>query len=1005
MKKKVLAFLCMLAVTVTSINLPAIPADTVKAAKTTGRTYYISSIHGNNANRGTTEAQAWETLDKLIDLELKPGDKVLLEKGSVFNDAYIHLIDVHGEEGNPIIISSYGNGAKPAIHANGQGVWYQQYGRNLDSPYHRREGYVSSTILLYDVDFVEISDLELTNESDDFDYFKGPAGAPELNIPENSGESAGSGNKRMDRTGVAGAAKNDGTMQHVYLDNLYIHDIDGNIGDKHMDNGGIQMNVLEPENEEKTGIARYDDIRITNCYVRDVSRAGICVGYTYQHARFSGQAISDETAQVYGHTNLLMENNYVKDVGNDGIVAMYAYRPLVQYNIADRAGADMDAKNGGYNTYYGYVCAGIWPWKSKDGIFQYNEAFDIVENQDGMPWDIDYSDGTVYQYNYSHNNGGGCVMFCGGEAYNGVFRYNISQNDLKGLLNLSGNPKGEVYNNVFYIGGDLSTKIHNPGFHNGTGVMRNNIFYNVSTAEPDETGEVKGEVDEPMKKTQDTWQNNIFYGYDNRFALDDLHGDGNISADPKFVDPGTSPTDVKAESEGAKASLHDRTIVYNGYKLQDGSPAINAGTFVEGAPKYDFFGNRIGLEPDIGVFESAAAESVLDIQIVGGSSLTIGEGKISGIGSRMTVKELDENLIYAQDVVFKVLKDNQEMKPEDSVTGDMKVRISRGSETKEYQIETAFGIQAARGSSIEIGEDEITISGTAEAMTVKDLSENLIYAQDVELKVLKGNQEAALGEIIATGMTLRISKGSESKEYQIKVVLGIQAVRGSSIAIGDNIISGVAKTMKVKELIGSLVYAQDVELKVINNNQEANPEDIVTDDMKVRLSRGSETAEYQIEVEKRYAEYAPGAMTARAGSEATSGGEVAANVLDDDLGTIWHSNWDGDQQSNIWIELDLGEEKPVAMVKYVSRNSGGLNGVFEDYEVMVRSSENEDWKTVKTGTWKNSSVGSTEYAKFNTVNARYVRLLCTKNRTAAGGSEGKSFGSASEIRVGYEVED
>ena len=69
----------------------------------------------------------------------------------------------------------------------------------------------------------------------------------------------------------------------------------------------------------------------------------------------------------------------------------------------------------------------IWPWKCKDAIFQYNEAFDTCQNQDGQAWDADYGDGTVYQYNYSHNNGGGSVMFCGGEAINNIFRYNISQ--------------------------------------------------------------------------------------------------------------------------------------------------------------------------------------------------------------------------------------------------------------------------------------------------------------------------------------------------------------------------------------------------------------------------------------------------------------------------------------------------------------------------------------------------------------------------------------------------
>ena len=94
MKKRVLALLCALITAGTSFNY--LPALEVKAADTTGKTYYISSLNGNNSRSGTSEKEAWETLDMLYDLKLNPGDQVLLEKGSQFNDSYIHLVDVHG---------------------------------------------------------------------------------------------------------------------------------------------------------------------------------------------------------------------------------------------------------------------------------------------------------------------------------------------------------------------------------------------------------------------------------------------------------------------------------------------------------------------------------------------------------------------------------------------------------------------------------------------------------------------------------------------------------------------------------------------------------------------------------------------------------------------------------------------------------------------------------------------------------------------------------------------
>lgn len=125
---------------------------------------------------------------------------------------------------------------------------------------------------------------------------------------------------------------------------------------------------------------------------------------------------------------------------------------MIQNNVSDTAGVDLDD---GYEGYWQSFCAAIWPWKCKDAVFQYNEAFDTVGegNGDGQAWDIDWSDGTVYQYNYSHNNGGGSMLICLNEAYNGTFRYNLSQDDLKCLITFQGNPLAKIYNNVFYVGG------------------------------------------------------------------------------------------------------------------------------------------------------------------------------------------------------------------------------------------------------------------------------------------------------------------------------------------------------------------------------------------------------------------------------------------------------------------------------------------------------------------------------------------------------------------------
>ena len=94
-----------------------------------GTTYYVSSLHGAEGNNGTSEDSPFASLLKINEITLQPGDRVLLERGSVFVNEYLH-IQGSGTKDAPIIIDVYGdeNQPKPLIQTNGYGVWYQDYG-------------------------------------------------------------------------------------------------------------------------------------------------------------------------------------------------------------------------------------------------------------------------------------------------------------------------------------------------------------------------------------------------------------------------------------------------------------------------------------------------------------------------------------------------------------------------------------------------------------------------------------------------------------------------------------------------------------------------------------------------------------------------------------------------------------------------------------------------------------------------------------------------------------
>ena len=148
-----------------SVLLPAAGTKAEAADTWEGRTFYVSSIHGSDRNDGRSEATPFYSLQKINDLTLQPGDRILLESGSVFTDGYLHLRGQSGSAEAPIVIDQYGGGAKPIIDTNGQGVWYQNYGNQLDNQAHVHQGYVSSSILLYDTEYIEINNLEIVNKA------------------------------------------------------------------------------------------------------------------------------------------------------------------------------------------------------------------------------------------------------------------------------------------------------------------------------------------------------------------------------------------------------------------------------------------------------------------------------------------------------------------------------------------------------------------------------------------------------------------------------------------------------------------------------------------------------------------------------------------------------------------------------------------------------------------------------------------------------------------------
>mgnify|MGYP002768714006 CR=1 FL=1 len=769
MKKKWMSRTLALALAGTTVAsmVPTVPVN-AKESAATGTTYYVDSKDGKDSNAGTAENKAFQTLKKVNELNLEPGDTVLLKKGSVFEDQALKFTkEDSGTAEAPVKISTYGEGEKPKINTNGHGQWELNYGNPLDNQNHKWKGTVSSSILIEDAEYLEIEGLELTNDRES-------STDTEKDKKYNDADA-------MDRTGVAGVAKDNGTVDHIVLNDLYIHDVTGNVYNKHMTNGGIYFIVAKPTNEGETGIARYNDVQIRNCSLNKVNRWGIAVGYTYQWGQFQTGELPDATMAKYGSSNVVIENNYLNHVGGDAITTMYLDRPLIQYNVSENAAEQINTKdysknqpsldangnpNGTQGVGAGRVAAGIWPWKCKNAIFQYNECFKTLNaasgNGDGQPWDADYGDGTNYQYNYSHGNTASTIMFCGGNSVNNTFRYNISQNEDMGPLDPAGNSGNcQVYNNTFYIKEGLNTIWHRSHGNGGPVDMENNIFYFA--------GNTPVTVNDWNPSGNKTFSNNLFYNvstYPNDANAVKVNAGTEV-----LVNPGSGPDSVAVDKAARKHENPTEKTVFDGYKLAENSPAINKGKVVVDRNGYtidhDFFGHAITAVPEIGAAESDVVANAL---ILRSNVYKVDGTNVSELPKNTTVDAFLKNIIVDTGVNVTVKDGEKVLEGTDVVKGGATIVLSyEGKEDVTYTV-VASSDKELKASYYEVRETGVQVPYTEKnPTTVKELKASLTVADTATITVLNAEKELADKDAVADGMTLRITaEDGTTNDYAIK---------------------------------------------------------------------------------------------------------------------------------------------------------------------------------------------------------------------------------------------
>ncbi|PFK27941.1 M60 family metallopeptidase [Bacillus cereus] len=119
--------------------------------------------------------------------------------------------------------------------------------------------------------------------------------------------------------------------------------------------------------------------------------------------------------------------------------------------------------------------------------------------------------------------------------------------------------------------------------------------------------------------------------------------------------------------------------------------------------------------------------------------------------------------------------------------------------------------------------------------------------------------------------------------------------------------------------------------------------------------------------------------------------DPASNAIDDNPNTIWHSQWDAPNQYPYNLTLDLGKTQTITQVACLPRQDWSENGRILGYNIYT-SMDGSNYQKVSTGTWK--STGGKEFATFEPVSAKYVKIEVTNGKNG--------YASAAEVEIlGY----
>ncbi|MDO8965427.1 right-handed parallel beta-helix repeat-containing protein [Algoriphagus sp.] len=523
--------------------------------------YFFHPQKGNNQNSGLSTDEPFQSLSKVSDLKLVPGDRILLAEGQIFQGT-LELKGFQGKEDQPLIITSF-----------------SEHGSSFSSPAKIDAKGFPNGILIQNSSFIRVENLEITAEG--YGAMK-PAGEM--------------------RVGVLILATGDGLVKGITLDRLKISRIF--FEEKGFIRGTDEVRSANGTQRYGWGIrlinqsesALIEEVKILNSDIADVSHTGIkLTGNSAQNIR-----------------RVTISGNKLTHTGGPGIQMSGVKFVHVITNEVSYSGSTNDFRKWGRGS-------GLWTWSASNVLIEKNKFMYANGPGDSAGAHIDYNcDNIVLQYNFSAHNAGGFIEVLGNN-FNCAYRYNISVNDghrvkgengafqegktfwLSGYQGEKKARKGPVnsyfYNNTIYVGSDIVPKIAIDNRSEGI-LIANNIFHLEGPAQMVPGDQYKPDDGETGNLERVFFKNNIFLqagSWPQDALIQDsnpiigkvsfskpggLNAEDYIPQRGQYVEPGITIPFLEGDDFGLIQGVDlERDFLGNPI---DGKPGIGAIKFVEG---------------------------------------------------------------------------------------------------------------------------------------------------------------------------------------------------------------------------------------------------------------------------------------------------------------------------------------------------------------------------------------------------------------------------------------